>query len=923
MANKLAVGLVLALVGMAGAARAASDVTGVKLEKTAGGGCNFTIQGSNLGTPKVIRTLSNDSYVLEFNANLRTTRAVVQVNTAGVKTLTYGWFSNRPPKVRVVLKLDDSIKPTLGKQGNNWVISVPSLGTSTQQVTASKTVAPKPVAPKPNPVPTSTKSGVPNLPYPTDALPIPGEGYVPKKTAVEHTLPVLNPETANAGKSTFDPSVWSAGTNSTTTTMTANQSTAGQVKPQPTPPKAVLVSLDFVSTDIIQILKALSIQSDVNIVTSPDVSPTDKPVKLTVSLHGVSLDDALSYITAIAGLRYGKVANTFIVTPAGTFSEAMRMVMERSGSKYETRVVNLMSGDAAKIREATMHALPPSGSAGFYEIIVPSKAEVVTATQTGAAGATATTGTQGTPVPQPTPTPTNSKSYYLMIVADSKRVEEIETYVRSLDSKIIETSSFRTRSTISTVVVPVQSGETGRIKMMLDRLVADHPRSSEFTINESILDGTTKGEAQTMALLMAGPGEDLARLEEFAMALDKELCSVMGKTFAEDRAGLEKVWTVVDVMYVEPTLLELDLKSRFKGLQISLVPDAVTPGLGGKTSSSSSSSSSAGGDDAMQAGGKGGQQSSTQNETSEKSITGREPMRMALRGTRGEIEQAKEYIAMIDVAPRQIAMELRVMEMTKEDATRIGLDWNVFTGGRLTSFRINQGLGDKIDTPGTIGTGDTKSQPLDSSWFLATLDSLNGGRNIIARPNALVSDGRQTRLFVGDTVRYIKTIQSTQNGTTVETGEVQVGVTFNIDARIGGDGQIALNLDQNFSILTGFTPVPGGGNLPQTSDRITNMFVNMRSGETLAIGGLILEQDRKTVNGIPLLKDLPILGYLFSRQETRKQRTEIVFFLTAKVVDASTRAAAAQPVKEAVTEPVKSTVKTSGIKSNKGGVRLD
>jgi type II secretory pathway component GspD/PulD (secretin) len=166
-----------------------------------------------------------------------------------------------------------------------------------------------------------------------------------------------------------------------------------------------------------------------------------------------------------------------------------------------------------------------------------------------------------------------------------------------------------------------------------------------------------------------------------------------------------------------------------------------------------------------------------------------------------------------------------------------------------------------------------------------------------------VSDGRSTNLFVGDTVRYIKTIQSTQNGTTVETAEVQVGVDFNIHARIGGDGQIALSLDQNFSILTGFTPVPGGGNLPQTSDRLTNMFVNMRSGETLALGGLILEQDRKRVNGIPLLKDLPIIGHLFKRTDNSKIKTEIVFFLTAVEVNQESRKNAASPATSSTKVP--------------------
>lgn len=420
-----------------------------------------------------------------------------------------------------------------------------------------------------------------------------------------------------------------------------------------------------------------------------------------------------------------------------------------------------------------------------------------------------------------------------------------------------------------------------------------------------------------MTLLMIGPKEEVGKLESFAMALDKELCSVMGKSYEADLAGLEKIWEVVDLNYAEPTLVELDLKTRFKGLQVSLMPNPVTPGAKGSTTATQSQSGATGAGEAT------GGSTSTETKTESKDVTGREPMRIVLRGTRSQIEEAKDYLAMVDIAPRQIALELRVLELSKEEAEKVGIDWNLITGGRLNPFRVNQSAGDTAATPGTI-SGGIQFNATDSATVLASLDKLNGGRNLIARPNALVSDGRATNLFVGDTVRYVKSIQSTQNGTTVETDEVKVGVSFDISARVGGSGQIALDLSQNFNILTGFTPVPGGGNLPQTSDRLTNMFVNMRSGETLAIGGLILEQDRKTVNGVPLLKDLPIIGALFRRSSTSKSKTEIVFFLTAHEVNEGNRSNAASPRKSEnrTPDPLGDYQRTRAPKGGKDGKAL-
>lgn len=900
--------IALGLISSAGFAQARSEIRSVTHEKGSNGAHSIVVSGVDLAKPTIINLTSRNTTIIEFDAHLVADRGRINIQEAGVSSVQFGWYSANPPKVRLAFRLSGAFAPKIETTKTGWAIRFGgSVKTEATQTKTTTTSAPKLTAPTSTAKPTLSTAPpkrVASTPV-EEALPMPGEKGAPKPVAGSPMARAQEATkvTESTPKVTQTPadrmnSIWGTDTPNQKVTETTNTQQA-VAKAAVNNPLAQMVSLDFVGTDIIQILKALSIQSGVNIVSAPEVSPIDKPVRLTLSLNRVSLDEALTYVTAIANLRFAKVGNTYIVTPSENFSAAMRQVMERMGGRYETRVVNLVSGQAQKIKEATEKAISPAGQKGFYEVIVPTAADLpgvalspTAAPAQGANGEPAAAPTQEAPRP-------SGRIYYLMVVGDPARVSEVETYIRDLDAKIADSSSFNRKADMATIVVPVQSGETARIKLMIDRLVAEHPRAAEFSIQESILEGTTKGESMTMTLLMIGPKDDVSKLENFAKTLDRELCAVMGKSFEDDLIGLEKFYEVVDLNYAEPSLIELDLKSRFKGLQVSLLPDAVTPGIAGKTSSSEQNTGATGGGTGGEgAAGDGGTETQSGTKTEERTITGREPMKLILRGTRAQIEEAKSYLAMVDVAPKQIALELRVLEMTKEEAERIGLDWTLVTGGRLNPIRINQGLGDTGATPGTVG-GNFQFNATDSASFLATLDQFNGGRNLIARPNALVSDGRGTRLFVGDTVRYVKTIQSTQNGTTVETDEVQVGVTFDIKARIGGDGQISLDLNQNFNILTGFTPVPGGGNLPQTSDRLTSMFVNMRSGETLALGGLILEQDRRRANGIPLLKDLPIIGALFRRTDNLKQKTEIVFFLTAQEVNAGNRANAASPANNA------------------------
>jgi type II secretory pathway component GspD/PulD (secretin) len=256
------------------------------------------------------------------------------------------------------------------------------------------------------------------------------------------------------------------------------------------------------------------------------------------------------------------------------------------------------------------------------------------------------------------------------------------------------------------------------------------------------------------------------------------------------------------------------------------------------------------------------------------------PMRLLLRGTKEQIEQAMSLLSKLDVAPKQIALELRVMELTKEDTLKAGIDWNILGGGAVKFVRLNNSQANPANAIG----GNINGKKV-SGDVTASLDAIANKTNLIARPNIFGQDGRQGEFFVGDVVRYVQSITNSQNGPTIVTGEVPVGVRLSFLPRVGADGNITLELRPRVSVLRGFTDVPGGGQLPQTSSRFSNSTFTMASGETIAIGGLIQDQDTITSSGLPILKDIPILGQLFRKSTTTRTRTEIVFFLTAKSID--------------------------------------
>ncbi|MBS1713782.1 MAG: hypothetical protein JST30_05540 [Armatimonadetes bacterium] len=921
--NTLTVGL---LAFLATSALGQAKLTGIETNKV-GDGLQIVIKGEGLSNPRTIRVNHNTSYIVEFDAHLAGKAGSQRIGHADVKSVQYVWYKSKPPIVRVHFRVSPTAEPVLTQTNGVWTVSfgaaaalaVPNLAGTDQTVPVKDLhQADRDLMAEAEKLLTGNVTATPSQPSEPTTVPVQGP-IVPVKAAIETKEP--------ATMVLPDPFVGAKGA------VTSQDTTAQAAVKAPKPAPAAgpgnedkgapqrfnqNVSLDFVGTDIVQILKALSIQAGVNIITSPDVSPTDKPVKLTISLSNIDLESALSYVTAMGGLRYARIGNTFVVTPSASFSSAMRQIMERSSENYRTKVVNLVSGEAEKIKEATVKAIPQDGRNGYYEIIVPGQNDVTQPSGAGQAQPQNGKTGEGQVDPQangqeppqggesiPSVAPKmNGRAFYLMIVGDPNRLSAVEDYVRKLDIEIAASFSLSRSNSTGTVAIPIQSGQTQKIKSMIEKLLMGNPRASDYSITETSVKELAVGEESTKFLLMIGPDQELSTLKSFAVALDRELCKPLGIKYIDDVADMVKDYEVVELKYLEPIIAAQDLKGRFKDLWVTVVPDNVTPGLLGEGESKKEEAPTDAGN------GQNGAPQKAGDESKLKKIIGREPMRLILRGTRNSIEEAKLYLAKVDIAPRQIALEMRVMELSKEDALKLGIDWSLSLGksGVITG---SNGLG------GGALSGHVK---VGSANFTAQLDSIANNRNLIARPNALVSDGRQTKLFVGDTVRYVKSIQSSQNGVTVVTDEIQVGSQFDIKARVGDQGAIALDLTQNFTLLTGFLDVPNGGKLPQTSDRMSSMFVNMKSGETIAIGGLILDQDIKNYSGIPWLKDLPIIGRLFGKTSNSRVRTEIVFFLTAVEVTDQNRPTAASPrtASERSPDPLGDYKKSMGNGNGKG-----
>ncbi len=264
------------------------------------------------------------------------------------------------------------------------------------------------------------------------------------------------------------------------------------------------------------------------------------------------------------------------------------------------------------------------------------------------------------------------------------------------------------------------------------------------------------------------------------------------------------------------------------------------------------------------------------------------PTTLVLTGTVASIAKARQILERIDVRTPQIAYEARVVDVNRQDAQQLGLSYD---------FSRPVNVGERNETgQGTLGVpsgalpasnpnfGAILRSPYTVGVILDALATQNRARTL-ASPNLSAIDGQPATVFIGDQLKYVISVQQTPQGPTIQTETATVGITLKVTGKSSPDGYITLYIHPEVSSITSFANLGNGIQLPQISTRFVDTTVRVKSGETIAIGGLIREQDINNLQKVPIIGDLPFFGKLFRRTNKSKSRSEIVIFVTAKTTE--------------------------------------
>ncbi|MCI6159394.1 MAG: pilus assembly protein PilQ [Selenomonadaceae bacterium] len=233
-------------------------------------------------------------------------------------------------------------------------------------------------------------------------------------------------------------------------------------------------------------------------------------------------------------------------------------------------------------------------------------------------------------------------------------------------------------------------------------------------------------------------------------------------------------------------------------------------------------------------------------------------------GTPRDASRIGAMIEKLDVPPRQVSLEAKVVALTKDGSKSIGVEWDSgVQADTITMRRVAAG-------------GPFRG---DSEIRLHELVS-DGRARILSRPNITTLQGREAFIKIGGDVPIAKT-RTTNRETTQSYDYRPVGIILQCTPRINADGTITTRVHTEIS-------TPEYVNDLKTyrfQDRQADTNVRLRDGETMVIGGLIGQEEARHMSGIPLLSRLPVLGGFFRYLKSSRQDAELMIFLTAHAID--------------------------------------
>lgn len=257
------------------------------------------------------------------------------------------------------------------------------------------------------------------------------------------------------------------------------------------------------------------------------------------------------------------------------------------------------------------------------------------------------------------------------------------------------------------------------------------------------------------------------------------------------------------------------------------------------------------------------------------------------------LNRAMKLVQSIDIPPNQVLIEGKVVEATDDFQKSIGVDWNVTGNDFKLPFPGYRGRDVTGRTSFDVAPGGTSSRTFNLNFQMGTLDILGdlaaslqlyeqkNMAKVLSSPRIVTLHNEPAEINQTTEVPLIQETVTTAGSTKTATFK-PVKLRLSVTPQITNDGAVIMAVDVNRDFLSGTADAQTGARA--VNSRAAKTKVLVKNGQTAVIGGIYQSDQSTGENKVPVLGDIPIIGWLFKSQSKTDNRNELLIFLTPRIL---------------------------------------
>ena len=262
-----------------------------------------------------------------------------------------------------------------------------------------------------------------------------------------------------------------------------------------------------------------------------------------------------------------------------------------------------------------------------------------------------------------------------------------------------------------------------------------------------------------------------------------------------------------------------------------------------------------------------------------------------------DIEMITNIVAKVDVMLAQVLIEAIIMEVSLDDSVTVGVSMaqnpkrfgKDFTGAG--GYNNGQSFFNSVTNfPGSLPGGFNYFGKIGENLDVAVAAlARDGSAHVVSRPRIQTSHAIMGDFFIGETVPYITGFGNyggylgSAGYSQSQVEKAEVGIHLSVTPFITPEGMVVMEILQTFD-TRGADVLIDGNPVPIINNRTAEATLTVRDGDTIMMGGFITENKSKSRSGVPVLKDIPLLGALFRTKNDNNKRTELIVLMRARVI---------------------------------------